>query len=298
MADIFVYSDKANLAAELVALAKDMNASALAIALNEADAERLSHVGADKVFLLNGADARPESNAKAMADFLQQQGADAFLVGSTVRGRDIAAQVAGYLRTGLLSDVAQLRLTDAGLAGKRMIYGGTLVQDEVVNGIGIATVAAGACEPASGDAEIEAVPITSDSRVKVVDTAPVTKSGVDLGAAKTVVGVGAGVTDEADLALVNELAAELSAGVGCTRTLAEDRGWFDEYIGISGLNLKPDLYLAFALSGALQHIFGVRDAKVIAAVNTAKDAPVFQQADYGIVGDYKEVIPALINALK
>lgn len=298
MAEIIVYSDKTDFSAELVALAKGMNASAHAIAFCEADAEQLSHSGADKVFLMKGADARPENNAKAIANFLQQQGASAFLVGSTVRGRDIAAQVAGYLRVGLLSDASQLQLTDAGLAGKRMTYGGTLVQDEVTDGMGVATVAIGSCEPLFGDAVVEEVQIAPDSRVKVTETAPMVKSGVDLGAAKVVVGVGAGFADEADLAQVNELADELGAGVGCTRSLAEDRGWFDEYIGISGLNLKPDLYLGVALSGALQHIFGVRDAKIIAAINTDKDALIFKQADYGIVGDYKEVIPALVNALK
>ncbi|MEC4176890.1 electron transfer flavoprotein subunit alpha/FixB family protein [Adlercreutzia sp. R7] len=299
-AEIFVYSDKAGLAAELATLAKSMGGRANAIALSAAEAADLSDSDADKVYLLTGADPMPENNARAIADFLKERGASALLVGSTMRGRDLAAQVAGFARAALLADASDLALTDEGLTGKRMVYGGSLVQQETVPGFAVATVAAGSCEPGSGAAEMEEVSIAPAGRVKVVESKPAERSGVDLTAAKTVVAVGLGIDDEADLGMVREVAAQLDGGVGCTRSVAEDRGWFstDEYIGISGLVLKPDLYLAVALSGALQHMFGVREAKTIAAVNTAKDAPIFQQADYGIVGDYKEIMPLLLKALK
>lgn len=302
MTKVFVYSENARIAAELSALGKGLGAQVSVLALDADDAQQKATVGADAVCLLNGADPRPESNARAIAGVLADKAADLFLVGSTARGRELAALVAGYAQCALASDASDIQFADDGVHIKRMTYGGVLVQEEVAGGLLVATVSAGSCEPIEGAsaAPVEEVAIVADDRVKVVASAKVEKSGADLAGAKAVIAAGLGIQSEDDLGLVRDVAAQLGGGVGCTRGLAEDRGWFqsDEYIGISGLVLKPDFYLGIALSGAMQHMFGVRDAKVIAAINSSKDAPVFQVADYGIVGDYKEVLPKLLDALK
>ena len=100
--------------------------------------------------------------------------------------------------------------------------------------------------------------------------------------------------------MINELAQALNAEVACTRPLAEGLDWLprERYIGISGANIRPDLYLGVGVSGQVQHMIGMRDSRVVVAINKDKEAPIFAQADYGIVGDLYEIVPALIKAIK
>ena len=113
------------------------------------------------------------------------------------------------------------------------------------------------------------------------------------------VGVGRGCADQADLRLAQELATALGAELACSRPLAEGLGWLpaERYVGVSGATIRPELYLAVGISGQVQHMVGVNHSKVIIAINRDKNAPVFGQADLGVVGDLYEVLPALTNAL-
>ena len=135
--------------------------------------------------------------------------------------------------------------------------------------------------------------------VKVVDRRAKEGDHVNLDAAPLIVGVGRGFNNREDLALGDELAAALGAVVGCTKSLA-DFEWLgeDRIIGLSGAKTAPDLYLGVGVSGQIQHTVGVAGAKLIAAVNKDKEAPIFAMADYGIVGDLYEVVPALVERLK
>ncbi|MEA5051904.1 MAG: FAD-binding protein, partial [Propionicimonas sp.] len=120
-----------------------------------------------------------------------------------------------------------------------------------------------------------------------------------LGAAKRVVGVGRGVAAEADLELARELAGRLGAELACSRPIAEGVNWMpaERYLGVSGATIKPELYLAVGISGQVQHLVGVTNAKVIVAVNKDKNAPIFSHADFGVVGDLYQVLPELLKAL-
>lgn|SRR6516225_242770 len=111
---------------------------------------------------------------------------------------------------------------------------------------------------------------------------------------------GRGVGRRDNLAVVEELATALGGQLACTRPLAEGLNWMgrDRYLGVSGLEIAPDLYIAVGISGQMQHMVGVERARVIVAINNDKSAPVFSEADYGIVGDLNEVVPALIDAVK
>ena len=135
--------------------------------------------------------------------------------------------------------------------------------------------------------------------VKVVDRRAKEGDHVNLDAAPLIVGVGRGFNAREDLALGDELAAALGAVVGCTKSLA-DFEWLgeDRIIGLSGAKTAPDLYLSVGVSGQIQHTVGVSAAKLIAAVNKDKEAPIFALADYGLVGDLYEIVPALIERLK
>ena len=138
-----------------------------------------------------------------------------------------------------------------------------------------------------------------ESRVKVVDRRAKEGDHVNLDAAPLIVGVGRGFNAREDLALGDELAGALGAVVGCTKSLA-DFEWLgeDRVIGLSGAKTAPDLYVAVGVSGQIQHTVGVAGAKLIAAVNKDKEAPIFAMADYGLVGDLYEVVPALVERLR
>ena len=131
-------------------------------------------------------------------------------------------------------------------------------------------------------------------------TTPISAEGVDISAATKLVSVGRGFRKQEDLKLAEELAASLKAELACTRGVAEDEHWLPiaRYVGISGQTVKPELYLAAGLSGQVQHMVGCRESKVIVAVNNDERAPIFEAADYGIVGDLYEVLPLLTAALK
>ncbi|EGH1472319.1 hypothetical protein IDQ71_001060 [Salmonella enterica] len=124
-------------------------------------------------------------------------------------------------------------------------------------------------------------------------------SSVDLSKAKRVIGVGRGLAAQSDLDMVHKLATVLGAEVGCSRPIAEGENWMERerYIGVSGVLLKSDLYLTLGISGQIQHMVGGNGAKIIVAINKDKNAPIFNYADYGLVGDIYKVVPALIDQL-
>ncbi len=299
MAGIYVYSDKLDITAELIAFAKASGQAANAIAFSQADADQLAPLGADKVFYLKGDSPLVENYGQAIADFLKDQRAALFVVGATARGRDIAARVAGYLDCAMVSDIASVSFANGKLSTERMMYGGAVVQSEEISGLSVVTVGAGKFDPIKGNADIETVAVTADNRVSLIETAPIVKEGVDLRQACSVVCVGLGLEKEADLQMAQDLAAAINAELGCTRGIAEERHWLpvEQYIGISGAVIKPQLYISMGVSGQVQHIFGVRDAKVIVAIDNNEKAPIFRSADYGIVGDMYEIVPLLTKAL-
>jgi electron transfer flavoprotein alpha subunit len=143
------------------------------------------------------------------------------------------------------------------------------------------------------------VPWVEDGcRLKLLERRARDTEPVDLAAAARVVGVGRGIGKEEGLAMVYALARQLKAEVACTRPLAEGEKWMspERYIGVSGTMIKPDMYLALGISGQIQHMTGVNKARVIIAVNKDINAPIFEQSDYGLVGDLYKIIPALLKS--
>jgi electron transfer flavoprotein alpha subunit len=299
MAGIYVYSDDVSLAAELIGFAKTCGPAANAVVLDAESGVALEGSGAETVYVLQGANPLPESYAKSIAQFLEEHGADLFVVGATARGRDLAAQVAGHLGCGLVGDVSAIALVDGRLSAERLIYGGAVVQTEELTGLAVVTVASGRFTPVEGNAQTVTVTVAPDDRLRRVGSSPIAKQSANVADAERVVSVGLGLEKKEDLQLISELADALQAGISCSRGVAEEREWLpqDQYVGISGLSIKPQLYLAVGISGQVQHVVGVRETKVIVAVNKDEAAPIFKVCDYGIVGDLYEVVPMLTKAL-
>ena len=220
------------------------------------------------------------------------------LTEATKNGRLVAAAIAAAMGTSVLTDTSELKVENSAVVSKRMVYGGAAFKTEKVSeGTAVVCVGAGvfqadgtqAGETLTVNAETGACGITFvEKRAKQVQT-------VNLAAAKVVVGVGRGLEREENLSLARDLAAAIGGEVGCSRPVAEGEKWMprETYIGVSGVMIKPELYIACGISGQVQHMAGVNQSRVIVAINKDKSAPIFKQCDYGIVGDLSAVLPAL-----
>ncbi|HYB45281.1 MAG TPA: electron transfer flavoprotein subunit alpha/FixB family protein [Nitrososphaerales archaeon] len=223
------------------------------------------------------------------------------LVGSTRQGREVAARLAAKLGAGSLSDAFGLNVSGQMLVCDRNAYAGRVLARMSAPMPCVATVRAGSY-PANTDSESsmqEFDPGEVVTSVKVLRTTRKEVGKVDLRKAKTIVAVGRGMKRKEDVTLIEGLASSLGAAVGCSRPISSDLGWLPEecHVGLTGVSVSPELYLAIGISGQLQHVAGIKDSKVIAAINSDKDAPIFQAADYGVVGDLYQVVPALQKLL-
>ncbi|MDR1431504.1 MAG: FAD-binding protein [Propionibacteriaceae bacterium] len=264
-----------------------------------------SLAGADLTLVLPEAPegALIEDYAQQIADLLAARGAKLVLFDADVRSRLLAGTVAARLGASPRNAV-ELGVADGVLSVGRMAYGGLAVALERIASptavlvVGPGTLPAVEDYPGAGEVEEVAAAIVP-SGMRVLDIRPKAGETVNLASAKRVVGVGRGFAAEADLELARRLAAKIGAELACSRPIAEGVNWLptERYIGVSGLTLRPDLYIAVGISGQIQHLVGVNKAKTLIAVNKDKNAPIFKQVDAGIVGDLYEVLPALIEAL-
>ncbi len=314
MADILVYSEKQDAALELAFKGKELGAalgmglSAAAFGPSAADsAGALGAHGVDRVFVsedpaLEGLGV--DVVAEALAQVACEAGATMVLIASTRRGKELAPRLAQKLGAGCVTDVSSLVLTDGSVVASRYAFGGnTVARENLTTESKVFAVMPKTFEiaaPVAGaGAVVQAALSLQPSAAKVVSRRPKDGDAVNLDAAERIVGVGRGFAKRDDLGLGEELAAALGAELACTKGLS-DFGWLgeDRIVGLSGAKTKPDFYLAVGVSGQIQHTVGISSAKLIAAINTDKDAPIFQLADYGIVGNLYEVLPALVEKLK
>lgn len=313
MSELLVYSEKIETARELVAggcelaAALGLGVSAVALGPGAGDAaSELAAAGADIVYVSEAAafEGWPaDAVAAGLAQIAGQAGASVVLVGSTRRGKETAPRLAQRLGAGCVTDVNSLAAESGELVAGRYAFGGaTVARERLTTAVKVFAVMpktfnVEGATPGAGT--VETPTLNVESRVMVVDRRAKEGDHVDLDAAPRIVGVGRGFDKREDLALGDELAAALGAVVGCTKSLA-DFEWLgeDRIIGLSGARTAPDLYLSVGVSGQIQHTVGVAGAKLIAAVNKDKEAPIFALADYGIVGDLYQVVPALVERLK
>jgi electron transfer flavoprotein alpha subunit len=237
----------------------------------------------------------------------KQNDPDLILISATARGKDIAARIASRLDTGLCSSCMSIAFdeTNKALVMERLAYGGAAVQKVACTSRpAMATIPPRTYEPAMAEegrrGQIRELPAPASSVVKVLQRKVKERVAKDIAEARVIVCVGRGMEKNEDLALARQLAEALGGEIACTRPIAEEYHWLPEElcIGLSGAQVKPDLYLGIGVSGQVQHVTGIRNARVIAAVNKDENAPIFKAADFGIVGDIYDVLPKLIAELK
>ncbi len=305
---IFVFCENPTLLKELLGKARQQADSlgwAVAAVAAGKDAASLGEMGADVAYTVEGDVRNPETTTAILAAAVSQIQPAVVLIGATKLGMETAPRVAERLAAGYAAWVVGFEVEAATHTTKAqcMLYTGTgLATYQFKPGTAILTVAPGVFEAkvAPGKtADVVALGVPDVSpRLNIVEYKPKPSSGARLEEAKLVVDVGQGVKQREDLQMIQGLADLLDGQLGCSRPIASDRDWFPEWLGLSGAKIKPELCLSVGVSGAIQHIVGIRDSRVIAAVNTDEGAAIFTQADYGIVADLYEFIPALVERIK
>ena len=295
-------------AAELLGKARQLTPSGRVLALSETEEPPLSafaSFGADEAAAL-GRLTDDCAQAERIADALRQLQPDVTLFPATIRGRFLSAWVAARLHTGLTADCTALSLTDAGLLKQvRPAFGGNLTAEILCRTARpqMASVRPGVFPiPQPADGRVCALrPLklaASPERLERLAFTPA-ESGVSLQGASVIVTGGKGVGSKKGFEKLEELAALLGGGVGATRS-AVDAGWisYPHQIGQTGITVRPRLYLAFGVSGLVQHTVGMSSSGVVVAVNKDRNAPIFACADYGIVADWEETIGEWIQYVK
>jgi electron transfer flavoprotein alpha subunit len=245
---------------------------------------------------------------QALAGLLAAQTPDYVVFPHTYQARDFVPKLAARLERALIADVARLSEADGQPAFTRLIFQGKLAADVVPQGPHpyLVTIQAGAFladAAARGAAAAPVVPVAATVDAAMIRQKPEApfreaKQAVDLTQAERIVAVGRGIKEQDKLALAEQLAAALHAEVAASRPIC-DAGWLplERQVGSSGQTVAPKLYVALGISGAIQHAVGMKASRTIVAINKDGDAPIFELADYGIVGDLFEVVPALVKEL-
>ncbi len=282
---------------------------------NELDwlVETLEEYGPDRIILASGEDARqfiPEVHSETIAAMVAKGAPSVILFPATYDGRDVAARLAAKLGVGLAADCTDVSVDDKGrFLQVRPAFGGNLmaVIHQPIARPQIATLRPHITKPAKSQKKIS--PVVERAKIvglpKLYDKTvlktvrEVAEEYGNLDEAEVVIGVGRGLGNIQNLKIVNRVAVLLKAAVGGSRGVV-DAGWLphSQQIGLTGRAISPKIYLALGVSGAIQHLVGVRTAKEIVAINIDREAPIFKVATYGIVGDLFAVLPALIKGLE
>lgn len=301
---IFVVSENFNILSELCTGAKTLANHVTAVVFgDEAAAKSASSCGADAIIYCPVENDAPEDYAVAIADEIKKVPSAIVMVNNSIRGRCIAGKIGVLLDTAVLSTVNELELDDNNLVCRRVVYGGTAQRKELfTKSYGVITIGAGIFEVTNdlpATSQISKISGTPQGGIKTISRNEKKEGTVNLVAAKRIVDVGRGLAKEEDLEMCRQLAKVIGAEVGCSRPVAENNKWMPKacYMGITGVQVKPELIIVLGVSGQVQHIGGINKSKVIVAINKDKAAPIFKNADFGLVGDIYKIVPALIEKL-
>ncbi|WAA11622.1 electron transfer flavoprotein subunit alpha/FixB family protein [Fervidibacillus halotolerans] len=271
-------------------------------------AESLIHFGADRVVIVEDeqlAKYTTDAFSQALMAVIEKENPDAIVMGHTALGKDLSPKIAAKLDTGLISDVTSIEIEGGNVVFTRPIYSGKAFEKKIFTDEKIFVTIRPNNIPSLPKDETRTGDITSlspeikDLRTVVKEVVRKTSDGVDLSEAKVIVAGGRGVKSEEGFQVLQQLADVLGGAVGASRG-ACDAGYCDYslQIGQTGKVVTPDLYIACGISGAIQHLAGMSNSKVIVAINKDPEANIFKVADYGIVGDLFEVVPLLTEEFK
>ncbi len=315
MREMLVFCEKDEVAFELLSwgskVKDSLKAKLSAAVLGKGGQEKVTDYlayGADKVYLAKDAlltDFYADVYTEALCQIVSSYGPEIILIGCTRRGKELAPRVAQRLGAGYVSSATGIQVKDGELLIDRYMLGGNTVSSQLIKtakkvvSVMPKTFELGKKETRQG--EVIEVPLKlKEPRLKIVEKKPKGGETVSLEEAQTLVCVGRGLNKKEDLPLIEALAKALKAEIGGTRPLTHEWQWLSEEreVGLSGKKCKPRLYVSIGISGQIQHTVGIRDAKIIVAINKDKNAPIFDITDYGIVGDLYQVLPKLTEKIQ
>jgi len=290
---------------EMLTIARGLG-SVSAVVFGEADSAKLAEYGAEKVYVASGDDIDGylvAPKAAVLASLVREKQPAAVLLASTQEGKEIAGRLAVKLDNGLLTDA--IAVDADGTATQAIFAGSATVKSKVTRGLPIVTIRPNSttpsAAPAAGTVEQLTVAVSdADKLTKVVERVAEKKgSRPELTEASIVVSGGRGVASADNFKLVEELADLLGGAVGASRA-AVDSGFYPHQfqVGQTGKTVSPQLYVALGISGAIQHRAGMQTSKTIVAVNKDAEAPIFELADYGVVGDLFKVVPQAADEIR
>ena len=277
---------------------------------SKAAALKLGPYGADKIFVVDdGAvkDYLPQAYTQIVANIVKENSPAVLIVPASVQGKDLASRLAARLEVGLAMDCLDLQMRDGQLVAIRPIYAGKAMAEMIPAGFPqMATTRPNVPELVAPDEskkpEVVEVPVSVDFgafRTKVAEIRKEAGGKIELTEANIIVSGGRGMKGPENYVILEELAGLLGAAVGASRS-AVDAGWrpHTDQVGQTGKVVSPNLYVACGISGAIQHLAGMSSSKFIVAINKDPEAPIFQRADYGVVADLFEAVPAMAREVK
>ncbi|MFZ0014740.1 MAG: electron transfer flavoprotein subunit alpha/FixB family protein [Acidimicrobiia bacterium] len=313
MAKVWVFVEEANgapstLGLELLAKARDLGEVTVVYlgGGGEAVFASLGEHGAASVIHVEAGDRLPSAPlAAALAEKAKTEDPDLMLFGQAYTDRDVAGRLAARLGVGVLSNTADIRVTDDGVETDHEIFGGVQLATAALTqrpSIVLVRPKSFTAEPSGGGAPAVSTLELGDtgrSEARITGSHVEEREGPQLSDAAVVVSGGRGLGSADAYDLIEKVAKPLGAATGATRAIV-DAGWvpYAKQVGQTGKTVKPDVYIAAGISGAMQHLVGMKDAGTIIAINKDPDAPIFGVADLGIVGDVHKVLPQLIEALQ
>ncbi|WP_192859789.1 electron transfer flavoprotein subunit alpha/FixB family protein [Clostridium sporogenes] len=274
---------------------------------------QLISYGADKVLYVNNPllkNYNTDGYTKVIYDLIQERKPEILLVGATYIGRDLAPRISSRLGTGLTADCTGLDIDNntRNLLMTRPAFGGNLMATIICdsNRPQMSTVRPGVFQKlekdANRDGSIENIKVNlkeSDIKIKIKEIVKLAKEIEDISEAKILVSGGRGLGSPEGFKLLRELADLMGGAISGSRAVV-DSGWIDKayQVGQTGKTVRPNLYIACGISGAIQHLAGMQDSNYIIAINKDESAPIMQVADLSIVGDYKKILPSMIDEIK
>jgi len=315
---VWAFSESSSVAKELLSkgreLAGKLGTHLAAVTIGEDASETSKELivfGADKVYTAQDASLETfqvHPCSEVLTEMIQTYKPDVVLIGATRSGLELAARLSERLKTGCCTECSKLDVDPEKkrVVVDRLILGGNITETLTVRSKPqIFTLPKGVFQPLGKDASrtgevVKVQPKLTESPVRVLERKPKQFAGVRITDAEAIVSFGRGVKKKEDMPVVEGLAKAINGVVGCSRPIAEDLKWLpvDQYVGLSGQKVAPKLYIACGISGQIQHITGIQNARVVVAVNTDPKAPIFEYSDYGIVGDLYKIVPAIVEAFR
>ncbi|KIX15579.1 electron transfer flavoprotein subunit alpha/FixB family protein [Dethiosulfatarculus sandiegensis] len=290
-------------------IAADLGGEVAAVVLGQGMADKakeLGKYGVAKVFHADNeafAQYTTDAYSLALAGIIKEKAPKAVLFGASMQGKDLAGRLAAKLDAGVAVDCTAIKVEDGNLIATRPMYAGKVYADvRIASDLQIASLRPNVFEIAEtgGEAVVEEFSAeVAEIKAQCTKVEKEEEGKVDLTEATIIVSGGRGMKDSDNFAILEELASLLNAAVGASRS-AVDAGWrpHGDQVGQTGKVVTPNLYIACGISGAIQHLAGMGSSKVIVAINKDPDAPIHQKADFSVVGDLFDVVPALTEECK